>query len=63
MVGIVSYGVYIPIWRIPLNLVTKGIPGERSVAGYDEDSVTMAVSAVLDCLKGVDRREIEGLFS
>jgi len=62
MVGIVSYGVYIPIWRIPLNLVTKGIPGERSVAGYDEDSVTMAVSAVFDCLKGVDRREIEGLF-
>lgn len=62
MAGIISYGAYIPKWRMSLDLIAKGTSGERSVAGYDEDSVTMAVSAVLDCLKGVDRREIDGLF-
>jgi len=62
MVGIVSYGVYIPKWRMPLDLVAKGMSGERPVAGPDEDSVTMAVAAVLDCLKGLDRNQIDGLF-
>ena len=62
MVGIVSYGVYIPKWRMPLDLVAKGMLGERPVAGPDEDSVTMAVAAVLDCLKGLDRSQIDGLF-
>lgn len=55
MVGILSYGAYIPKWRMALDLIAKGASGERSVASPDEDSVTMAVSAVLDCLKGMDR--------
>jgi len=45
-----------------LDQITKGVPGERAVAGPDEDSVTMAVAASLNCLKGVDRRQIDGLF-
>ena len=28
---------------------TKGIGGERAVAGYDEDSITMAVAAIREC--------------
>jgi 3-hydroxy-3-methylglutaryl CoA synthase len=47
---------------MPLDLIVKGTPGERSVAGPDEDSVTMGVAAVLDCLKGVDRSQVDGLF-
>ncbi|MDY7037125.1 MAG: OB-fold domain-containing protein [Thermodesulfobacteriota bacterium] len=62
MVGIVSYGAYIPKWRMPLDLIAKGARGERTVAGPDEDSITMAVAAVLDCLKGVDKTQVEGLF-
>jgi hydroxymethylglutaryl-CoA synthase len=62
MIGIVSYGAYIPKWRMPLDLLAKGMKGERSVAGPDEDSITMAVSAVHDCLKGMDRSGVDGLF-
>lgn len=62
MVGIVSCGGYVPKWRMALELIAKGMPGERAVAGPDEDSITMAVAAVLDCLKGVDRDKVDGLF-
>jgi len=41
----------------------KGGPGERAVAGADEDSLTMAVDAVLDCTKGIDRSSIDGLYN
>jgi 3-hydroxy-3-methylglutaryl CoA synthase len=36
--------------------------GERAVAYFDEDSVTMAVAAATDCLRGIDRNEVDGLF-
>jgi 3-hydroxy-3-methylglutaryl CoA synthase len=40
---------------------TVGIGGEKAVAGYDEDSVTMAVAAVRECMQGsVD--DAEGLY-
>jgi 3-hydroxy-3-methylglutaryl CoA synthase len=32
------------------------------VANYDEDSLTMGVAAARDCLKGVDRSTIQGLY-
>jgi len=38
------------------------MPGERSVAYYDEDSVTMAVEAGMDCLAGLDQHAVDGLF-
>ena len=62
MVGIVSYGAYIPKWRLSRDLVRKGMKGEKAVAAPDEDSVTMAVAATLDCLNGIDRSSIDGLF-
>jgi hydroxymethylglutaryl-CoA synthase len=43
-------------------LLRGGLKGEKAIAGPDEDSVTMAVAAVLDCLNGVDRGSIDGLF-
>ena len=36
--------------------------GERSVANNDEDTVTMAVEATLDCLAGINRQSIDGLY-
>jgi len=65
--GIVSYGAYIPMWRMARDEIAKGsggasMGGERSVASWDEDSLTMAVEAGLDCLSGIDPKEIDGVY-
>jgi hydroxymethylglutaryl-CoA synthase len=54
MTGITSIGAYIPMYRLQREEIarmwgTKGIGGEKAVAGYDEDSITMAVAAVREC--------------
>ena len=55
MLGIVSYGGYIPAFRLERKLIAdawgrNSIGGERSVANNDEDSITMAVEAAVNCL-------------
>jgi hydroxymethylglutaryl-CoA synthase len=67
MAGIVSYGGYIPYYRISRAEIAKAwgsapSPGERAVANYDEDSLTMAVAAALDCTQGIDKTKIDGLY-
>nr|MDO8109422.1 OB-fold domain-containing protein [Candidatus Sigynarchaeota archaeon] len=65
--GIRSYGAYIPKYLVKREDIAKAwdfpsIPGTKAVANYDEDSLTMAVEAGLDCLKGVDEKTVDGLF-
>ncbi len=60
MVGITSYGAYVPLLRLDKKVI--GGKGEKAIAHYDEDSVTMAVAAVNDCLKGLDRSAVDGLY-
>jgi 3-hydroxy-3-methylglutaryl CoA synthase len=36
--------------------------GEKAVVNFDEDSVTMAVAAASECLRGVDKGKIGSLF-
>ena len=67
MSGIISYGAYVPMWRLSRDAIAaawgrSSLGGERSVANNDEDTITMAVEAVLDCLTGVDRDSIDGLY-
>jgi len=70
MIGIASYGAYVPRYRISRKTIaagigwfnTAGVPGEKAVANYDEDSITMAVAACRDCLTGMDRHSVEGLY-
>ncbi|RLC94873.1 MAG: hypothetical protein DRI40_06925 [Chloroflexi bacterium] len=67
MVGICSYGAYVPLYRLTREEIgklmgTKGA-GERSVAGADEDALTMAIDAILDCTTGIDRESIDGLLA
>ena len=67
MAGITSYGAYIPLLRLPHDTIGKawgrrGGLGERSVANADEDSLTMAVEAGLNCIEGFDREQIDGLL-
>ncbi|MCX5999465.1 MAG: zinc ribbon domain-containing protein [Chloroflexi bacterium] len=67
MVGIVSYGAYVPIYRLSREAIgamwNKSLgKGEKAVANADEDAVTMGVEAVLDCLNGMDRAQVDGLY-
>jgi 3-hydroxy-3-methylglutaryl CoA synthase len=67
MVGIVSYGAYIPFYRLNREEIGRAwdvstIGGEKAVANYDEDSLTMGVAAGLDCVGGCDQSNIGGLY-
>jgi hydroxymethylglutaryl-CoA synthase len=67
MVGITSYGAYIPLYRLNRAEIGRAwdmptAPGEKAVANYDEDSLTMAVEAARGCLKGIKLDSIDGLF-
>lgn len=67
MIGIKSYGAYIPIYRLSESELARawggrGGRGEIAVANYDEDSITMAVEAAIDCLNGTDRDIADGLY-
>lgn len=67
MVGITSYGAYIPFYRMPLSVINKawgrgGGRGEKAVRNFDEDTITMAVAAGIDCLKGIDPKTVDALF-
>jgi hydroxymethylglutaryl-CoA synthase len=63
MVGIASYGAYIPMLRLPLAAIAGGKPGgpEKAVANWDEDAITMAVAAAIDCLRGIERASVDGV--
>jgi 3-hydroxy-3-methylglutaryl CoA synthase len=69
MVGIVALGAYVPRNRLQrqaivasvawFNAGLKGLAaGERAMAGWDEDAVTMALEAARDCLADVDRARV-----
>jgi len=62
MVGIKSCGVYLPLWRLDLESAQEGWRGERAIANFDEDSLTMGVAAAINCLQHIDRKAIDGLF-
>jgi hydroxymethylglutaryl-CoA synthase len=67
MAGIISYGAYIPLWRLARDAIAEAwgsapIRGERSVANNDEDTVTMASEAAIDCLTGLKREKVDGLY-
>lgn len=66
MAGITSIGAYIPMYRLDLGEIAKfwrarSAGGEKAVAGYDEDSVTMAVAAAQDCMNRSEEKA-DGLF-
>ena len=62
MAGISSYGAYVPRYRLGPETDGWNSPQERSIANFDEDSVTMAVAAGIDCLRGQDRQAVDGII-
>jgi hydroxymethylglutaryl-CoA synthase len=66
-VGITAYGSYVPYRRLKRAAIAQvlGISagkGERAVASFDEDSVSMAVEAARDALRGSSSAAIRSLF-
>ncbi len=73
MIGITSYGAWIPSLRLDRGAILKSMgwfapalamvaQGERSMCNWDEDSITMAVAAARDCLAGRDRNAVDALY-
>jgi 3-hydroxy-3-methylglutaryl CoA synthase/NAD(P)-dependent dehydrogenase (short-subunit alcohol dehydrogenase family)/putative sterol carrier protein len=73
MIGITSYGAYIPRLRLNRMAIMQSMgwfapalimvaQGERSMCNWDEDTITMAVASSRDCIKGMDKQKIDGLF-
>jgi len=67
MVGIKSFGAYVPWLRLSRELIARGwgmpgAPGTLATANFDEDSVTMAVEAALNCTEGLDPSTMGGVF-
>lgn len=66
MIGILSYGAYIPRTRLPFRVIAgqsakEGDP-EKAVAWHDEDAITLGVTAGVHCLTGFDRSQIDMLI-
>ncbi len=73
MLGITSYGGYIPRLRLNRFTIFNALgwfapaiiavaQGERSVCNWDEDSLSMAVEASRDCLVGLDKSKIDAVY-
>ncbi|MBW1988450.1 MAG: short-chain dehydrogenase, partial [Deltaproteobacteria bacterium] len=73
MIGITSYGAYIPRLRLDRMSIFQSMgwfapaimvvaQGERSMCYWDEDSLTMGVEAARDCLTGQDRSKVDGVY-
>jgi hydroxymethylglutaryl-CoA synthase len=73
MFGICSYGGYVPRYRLNRGLIYAGIGwmnagniglarGEKAVANFDEDSLTMAVAAGIDALTGIEIESVDGVY-
>ena len=70
MVGIKCYGAYIPRYRMNHNTIFAAVgflgtfppPGENAVANHDEDALSMAVAAGIDCLSSMKREIVDGLY-
>ncbi|MBU1275473.1 MAG: OB-fold domain-containing protein [Proteobacteria bacterium] len=72
MIGIQAFGGYVPRYRLDRQLIYQSMGwmapgnkahcrGEKAVAGFDEDSITMAVAASLDAMCNCDRSRIDSL--
>ena len=70
--GLLSYGVYVPRRRLQRSAIheankwfapgLRGLAkGEKAIANWDEDPITLAVEAGRNCIQGFDRSNIDAL--
>ncbi|EKE43238.1 3-Oxoacyl-(acyl-carrier-protein) synthase III [Oceaniovalibus guishaninsula JLT2003] len=71
--GLIAYGAYLPVRRLQREVAAQthawfnpGLKalarGERAIANWDEDAVTMALEAARNCLDGQDRAALRALW-
>ncbi len=71
-VGIIGYGAYVPMYRLPASEVAKvwkggegGLPvKEKAVAGLDEDVITMSIEAARNALAraGIEPNQLRAVW-
>ena len=66
MKGIISYGAYIPYYRLTSQTMAQAFGkgagrGEKAVAYCDEDAITMAVAAAMDAMQTVASETLTGV--
>ncbi len=66
-IGIVRYGAYLPKYLLSREQISTAwdfpmVPGTIAVGNNDEDPISMAVEAGIDCLGTLDPKLIDGLF-
>lgn len=72
MTGIIAFGAYVPRMRLQRAAIhaangwfAPGLSalarGERAIANWDEDAITLAVEAARDCLEGIDRSAVSSV--
>ena len=73
MIGITSYGAYIPKLRLNRMAIVDAMgwfnpaiisiaKGERSICNWDEDTITMAVAAARNAIIGINKSEMEAVY-
>lgn len=73
MIGIVAFGGYVPRLRLPRQTIFAATgwfnpslavlaDGERAIASWDEDAITMGVEAARDCLGSRARSDIARVY-
>ena len=73
MAGICSYGGYVPRYRLNRGSIVGAMSwinpvimmhaqGEKAIANFDEDTITMAAAAGIDALTGIDINSVQGVY-
>lgn len=67
MAGISAFGTYVPWLRLSRSAIAqywggRAASGEKAIANYDEDSITMGVAAGIDALGTLARDKIDGVY-
>jgi 3-hydroxy-3-methylglutaryl CoA synthase/NAD(P)-dependent dehydrogenase (short-subunit alcohol dehydrogenase family) len=73
MIGITSYGAYIPRLRLSRSAIYQAMgwfapaivmvaQGERSMCNWDEDALTMSVEASRNALQKADKETVDGIY-
>jgi 3-hydroxy-3-methylglutaryl CoA synthase len=66
-IGICAHAAYVPKARLPRELIAAewggfSMGGEKAVANHDEDSLTLAVGAALNCFASGEASELDGVL-